>query len=60
MRIVMILLGVAAGVLAVLAVVWPRVAPTQIVDLLPLPGDRAVLLRRDRDSEQPQWLETVG
>ena len=60
MRWLMISFGVAAAVLAVLAVLWPRVAPTTYLDLLPLPGDRAVLLREDRDSQHPQWLETVG
>ena len=60
MRWLMISFGVAAAVLAVLAVVWPRVAAKGYVDLLPLPGDRAVLLRIDRDSQHPQWLETVG
>ena len=59
-RVVMVLFGVAAVVLAILAVVHPRVASTGIVDLLPLPGDRAVLLRDDRDTGHPRWLEIVG
>src|SRR5690348_13106551 len=59
-RVVMVLFGVAAVVLAILAVVHPRVASTVIVDLLPMPGDRAALLREDRDTGTPRWIETVG